>query len=60
LLVQSTCQRRRTRPGPAALLSSTGYVTSAEWWRLSAIIGVIFNVIWLGGGLLWTKLLGFW
>lgn len=46
--------------GPAALLSSTGYVTSAEWWRLSAIIGVIFNVIWLGGGLLWTKLLGFW
>lgn len=46
--------------GPAALLSSTGYVTSAEWWKLSAIVGVIFNVIWLGGGLLWTKLLGFW
>lgn len=46
--------------GPAALLSSTGYVSNGEWWKLSAIIGVIFNVIWLGGGLLWTKVLGFW
>jgi len=46
--------------GPAALLSSTGYVSNKDWWRLSAIIGVIFNAIWLGGGLLWTKLIGFW
>ncbi|WP_461242608.1 DASS family sodium-coupled anion symporter [Secundilactobacillus muriivasis] len=46
--------------GPAALLSSTGYVSSKDWWKLSAIIGVIFNVIWLGGGLLWTKAIGMW
>lgn len=46
--------------GPAALLSSTGYVSSKNWWKLSAIIGVIFNVIWLGGGLLWTKVIGIW
>lgn len=46
--------------GPAALLSSTGYVSSKDWWKLSAIIGVIFNVIWLGGGLLWTKVIGIW
>uniref|UniRef100_UPI001CDB4795 DASS family sodium-coupled anion symporter n=1 Tax=Secundilactobacillus paracollinoides TaxID=240427 RepID=UPI001CDB4795 len=46
--------------GPAALLSSTGYVKSGDWWKLSAIIGVIFNVVWLGGGLLWTKATGLW
>lgn len=46
--------------GTAAFFSSTGYVTSKEWWQLSALIGVIFNVIWLGGGLLWTKVLGIW
>ncbi|MGL0748959.1 DASS family sodium-coupled anion symporter [Secundilactobacillus paracollinoides] len=46
--------------GPAALLSSTGYVKSGDWWKLSAIIGVIFNVVWLGGGLLWTKAIGLW
>lgn len=46
--------------GPAALLSSTGYVSNKDWWKLSAIIGVIFNIIWLGGGLLWTKVIGMW
>lgn len=46
--------------GPAALLSSTGYVSTGEWWKLSAIVGVVFNVVWLGGGLLWTKVLGLW
>ncbi|MBT8905121.1 anion transporter [Lactobacillus delbrueckii subsp. bulgaricus] len=46
--------------GPAAMLSGTGYVSNKDWWKLSAIIGVIFNVIWLGGGLLWTKCIGYW
>lgn len=46
--------------GPAALLSSTGYVSNKDWWKLSAIIGVILNVIWLGGGLIWTKVIGMW
>jgi len=46
--------------GPAALLSSTGYVSNADWWKLSALIGVVLNVIWLGGGLLWTKVIGLW
>lgn len=46
--------------GPAALLSSTGYVSNKDWWNLSAIIGVILNVIWLGGGLIWTKVIGMW
>lgn len=44
--------------GPAAMLSGTGYVSNKDWWKLSAIIGVIFNVIWLVGGLLWTKCIG--
>lgn len=46
--------------GPAAMLSGTGYVSNKDWWKLSAIIGLIFNVIWLGGGLLWTKCIGYW
>ncbi|RMC48874.1 DASS family sodium-coupled anion symporter [Lactobacillus sp. ESL0228] len=46
--------------GPAALLSSTGYVSNKDWWKLSAIIGVILNIIWLGGGLIWTKVIGMW
>lgn len=46
--------------GPAALLSSTGYVSNKDWWKLSAIIGIVLNIIWLGGGLMWTKVLGYW
>ena len=46
--------------GPAALLSTTGYVSNKDWWILSAVIGVVLNVIWLGGGLLWTKIIGYW
>ncbi|MCQ2570022.1 MAG: anion permease [Limosilactobacillus sp.] len=46
--------------GPAALLSSTGYVSTKEWWSLSFIIGLVFNIIWLGGGLVWTKIIGLW
>ncbi|AKP67985.1 DASS family sodium-coupled anion symporter [Companilactobacillus ginsenosidimutans] len=46
--------------GTAAFFSSTGYVENKDWWKLNAIIGVIFIVIWLGGGLLWTKVIGLW
>ena len=46
--------------GPAALLSSTGYVSNKDWWKLSAIIGIVLNIIWLGGDLLWTKIIGYW
>lgn len=46
--------------GPAALLSTTGYVSNKDWWKLSAIIGLVLNIIWLGGGLVWTKIIGMW
>ncbi|WP_297818995.1 DASS family sodium-coupled anion symporter [uncultured Lactobacillus sp.] len=46
--------------GPAALLSTTGYVSNKDWWKLSAIIGGILNIVWLGGGLIWTKIIGYW
>lgn len=46
--------------GPAALLSSTGYISNKDFWKLSAIIGIVLNIVWLGGGLLWTKIIGYW
>ena len=54
------CSTTPYSAGPAALLSTTGYVKSSEWWKLSAILGIFLNVVWLGGGLLWTKIIGFW
>lgn len=54
------CSTTPYSAGPAALLSTTGYVKSSDWWKLSAIFGVFLNIVWLGGGLLWTKIIGFW
>lgn len=54
------CSTTPYSAGPAALLSTTGYVKSSDWWKLSAIFGVSLNIVWLVGGLLWTKIIGFW
>lgn len=54
------CSTTPYSAGPAAMLSTTGYVESKDWWKLSAIFGIMFNIIWLGGGLLWTKVIGYW
>lgn len=46
--------------GTAAFLSGTGYVDNGDWWKLNAIIGVLYIILWLGVGLLWTKIIGYW
>ncbi len=45
--------------GTAAFISSTGYVSEKEWWKLNAIVGVLYIILWLGIGLLWLKMLGY-
>jgi len=46
--------------GPAPILFGSGYVTQGEWWKMNAILGVVYLVIWLGAGSIWMKLLGMW
>ena len=46
--------------GPATVLFGSGFVKQSDWWRLNAILGVFYIIVWLGGGLLWTKVLGMW
>ncbi|MBM7543421.1 anion permease [Periweissella beninensis] len=46
--------------GPAPILFGSGYVTQNEWWRLNAILGIVYFVIWLGIGSLWMKVIGMW
>ena len=37
-----------------------GYLTLGEWWRTGLIIAVTNIVIWMGIGLPWFKVLGYW
>ena len=46
--------------GPAPVLFGGGYLTLGEWWRTGLIVAVTNIVIWMGIGLPWFKLLGYW
>lgn len=46
--------------GCAPILFGSEYVNIKNWWRLGAIVSVLFIVIWMGLGALWWKFLGFW
>lgn len=46
--------------GPAPLFYGSGYVTEKEWWGYSAIIGIVYIIIWGVIGSLWMKVIGVW
>lgn len=47
-----------TTPGP--ILFSTGYVEVGPWWKVGGALSLVHLVVWLGGGLLWWRMLGLW
>lgn len=46
--------------GTAPVIFNSGYTTLGEWWSIGAIMSVVNLVIWIGAGLLWWKLLGYY
>ncbi|NVY96232.1 anion permease [Lactobacillus sp. DCY120] len=46
--------------GPASVLFGTGYVDQASWWKLNALLGLFYLVIWGGLGTIWMKVIGIW
>lgn len=46
--------------GPATVLFGSGYVKQADWWKMNAILGLFYLVVWIGIGGLWMKVIGIW
>jgi DASS family divalent anion:Na+ symporter len=46
--------------GSAPIFFSAGYVRQAEWWRIGFLISVVDVIVWMGIGVCWWKLIGFW
>lgn len=46
--------------GCAPILFGSEYVNLKTWWRMGALMSLVFLLIWVGVGSLWWKLLGFW
>lgn len=46
--------------GCAPILFGAEYVSLKVWWRMGALVSVLFLIIWVGIGSIWWKLLGWW
>ncbi|MBZ5488438.1 anion permease [Halomonas aquamarina] len=43
--------------GPSPVYYGSGYLPSRLWWRLGALFGLLFLVVWLAAGLPWLLLI---
>lgn len=46
--------------GSAPVYFGAGYVSMGTWWRIGLLISLVNLCLWLGIGLLWWRLLGWW
>ena len=46
--------------GSAPVYFGAGYVSQRTWWKIGFLLSLVNLALWLGGGLLWWKLLGWW
>jgi DASS family divalent anion:Na+ symporter len=46
--------------GPVIIYFGLGYVEIGTWFRVGFVMSLLHLVIWLGVGLPWLKLLGWW
>ncbi|MFC3902920.1 divalent anion:Na+ symporter, DASS family [Acinetobacter marinus] len=46
--------------GTAPVIYNSGYTTMGEWWIIGAIMSVVNLMIWIGSGLIWWKVLGYY
>ena len=46
--------------GPVIIYFGLGYVPVARWFRIGFLVALFHLVIWLGLGLVWWKVLGWW
>lgn len=46
--------------GTAPIIYNSGYVSMGEWWRVGFIMSVINTIVWVGVGMIWWKVLGYY
>ena len=46
--------------GPVIIYFGNGYVQPLHWFKIGFLISLYHIVIWLGAGLLWWRVIGWW
>jgi DASS family divalent anion:Na+ symporter len=46
--------------GPVIIYFGLGYEKASRWFQIGFLISIVHIIVWLGSGLLWWKILGWW
>jgi DASS family divalent anion:Na+ symporter len=46
--------------GSAPVFFGAGYVSQSDWWKVGFLMSLVILAVWLGIGMLWWKLIGYW
>ena len=46
--------------GPVIIYFGLGYVKAPKWFRVGFVVSLAHIVVWLGFGMIWWKILGWW
>jgi DASS family divalent anion:Na+ symporter len=46
--------------GSAPIFFGAGYVSQGTWWKVGFLVSLVIVGLWLGVGMMWWKLLGWW
>ena len=46
--------------GTAPVIFGVGYVPLGDWWRVGFVMSVVNLIVWIGVGLVWWKVLGYY
>ncbi|WP_066802847.1 anion permease [Moraxella oblonga] len=46
--------------GTAPVIFGSGYVSLGQWWKVGFIMSVVNMIVWIGVGLVWWKMLGYY
>lgn len=46
--------------GSAPVYFGVGYISQSTWWRIGFLMSLVILAVWLGIGMLWWRLIGYW
>lgn len=46
--------------GAAPVYFGAGYLSQTRWWKIGFMVTILSNIIMLGSGVIWLKILGLW
>ncbi|HEY1946749.1 MAG TPA: DASS family sodium-coupled anion symporter [Bryobacteraceae bacterium] len=46
--------------GSAPVYFGVGYIDQSTWWKIGFLMSLVILAVWLGIGMLWWKLIGYW